>query len=1012
MSLSTISIRRPVLAIVLSLLLVILGLMGMKYLGVREYPNIDPPVITVSTTYTGANPDIIESQITEPLEESINGIERIKSITSVSREGRSQITVEFDLDADLNAAANDVRDRVSRSMRNLPLDVDPPIIAKADADATPIVMVTLQSNTRNLMQISDYVNRVLKERLQTIPGVSQVQIWGEKRFAIRLWFEPSKMAASNITAAEINTALQNENVELPSGMIEGNKAELTIKAKGLLKNAEEFNNLILKVTDGKIIRLRDIGYAELGVENERTIFRTNGVPLIGLSLIPQPGSNHIEIADEFYKRLDNIRKELPADMRLDVGFDMTKFIRESILEVEQSLLIAFVLVIIIIFLFLREWRSTFIPILAIPVSLVFAFFIMYVAGFSINVLTLLGLVLAIGIVVDDAIIVLENIFSKIENGENAVTAGENGTKEIFFAVVSTTITLASIFLPVIFLQGMVGRLFREFGIVIAGAVAVSAFVALTLTPMLSVKFFKKFHTHSNFYRKTEPFFQGMAYKYKEWLSGFTSNKWYALIIILVSIVFIFIFGSQLQSELAPVEDRSMLRGSVLAAEGTSYEYMDEVMQVIADTTIAAIPENTGIIALTAPGFSSGAANSGALRIMLSERDERKRSQQEIFRFLASKLQQFTNVKVTVIQEQTIGSRGRGLPVQFVLQAGNIEKLRKIIPIFIQKVNQNKVFTMADVNLKFNKPQIDIMVDRDKARELGISMADVAKTMQLLFSGRRYGYYIMDGKQYQIIGQVQRQDRYRPDDISDIYITNTAGKQVSLKSIVKTSESSAPPQLYRYNRYVAATISAGLSPGYTIGDGLDEMEKIGKETLDETFSTAYDGASRDFKESSSSLSFTFLFALIFIYLILAAQFESFRSPLIVMFTVPLALGGAVFSLWFFNQTLNIFSEIGMIMLIGLVTKNGILIVEFANQRREQGLAKLQAVLDASAQRLRPILMTSLSTILGILPIALSIGAGAESRVSMGIAVVGGMLFSTLLTLFVIPTLYLIIAKNDE
>ncbi|MBI5727488.1 MAG: efflux RND transporter permease subunit, partial [Ignavibacteriales bacterium] len=890
---------------------------------------------------------------------SINGIERIKSITSVSREGRSQITVEFDLDADLNAAANDVRDRVSRSMSNLPLDVDPPVIAKADADATPIVMVTLQSNTRNLMQISDYVNRVLKERLQTIPGVSQVQIWGEKRFAIRLWFEPAKMAASNITAAEINTALQNENVELPSGRIEGNRTELTIKAKGLLKDAEEFNNLIIKVTDGKIIRLKDVGFAELGVENERTIFRTNGVPLIGLSLIPQPGSNHIEIADEFYKRLGNIRKELPSDMRLDVGFDMTKFIRESILEVEQSLLIAFVLVIIIIFLFLREWRSTFIPILAIPVSLIFAFFIMYVAGFSINVLTLLGLVLAIGIVVDDAIIVLENIFSKIENGENAVTAGENGTQEIFFAVVSTTITLASIFLPVIFLQGMVGRLFREFGIVIAGAVAVSAFVALTLTPMLSVKFFKKFHTHSKFYKKTEPFFQGMANKYKAWLSGFISNKWYALIIILVSIVFIFIFGSQLQSELAPVEDRSMLRGSVLAAEGTSYEYMDEVMQIIADTTIASIPENAGVIALTAPGFSSGSANSGALRIMLSERDERKRSQQEIFRFLAAKLQQFTNVKVTVIQEQTIGSRGRGLPVQFVLQASNIEKLRKIIPVFIQKVNQNKAFTMADVNLKFNKPQIDIMVDRDKARELGISMADVAKTMQLLFSGRRYGYYIMDGKQYQIIGQVQRQDRYRPDDISDIYVTNAAGKQVSLKSIIKTGESSAPPQLYRYNRYVAATISAGLAPGYTIGDGLEEMEKIGKETLDETFSTAYDGASRDFKESSSSLSFTFLFALIFIYLILAAQFESFRSPLIVMFTVPLALGGAVFSLWYFNQTLNIFSEIGMIMLIGLVTKNGILIVEFANQRREQGLAKLQAVLDASAQRLRPILMTSLS-----------------------------------------------------
>jgi len=1009
MSLSSISIHRPVLAIVMSIVLLIFGFIGGSFLGIREYPNIDPPIITVSTTFTGANAEIIESQITEPLEEEINGVSGIKSITSTSRDGRSSITIEFGLNINIEDAANDVRDRVSQAIGSLPPDVDPPVVAKADADANPIISVSLSSSTRNLLELSDIGNRTLKERLQTISGVSAVELWGEKRYSMRIWIDPVKLSAFKLTPLEVSNALSNENIELPSGRIEGEKSELTIRTRGLLTTEEEFNNLIVKESGGSFIRLKDIGYAKLGPLDERTIMKRNSIPAIGVVVVPQPGSNHISIAEEFYKRLEQIKKDLPPDVSVEYNFDTTQYIKESIDEVVQSIFIAFVLVIIIIFLFLRDLRSTFIPIIVIPISLIATFFILYLADYSINVLTLLGVVLAIGIVVDDAIIVLENIFRKIEAGMEPMQAGMEGTKEIFFAVIATTIALVSVFLPLMFLQGFTGRLFREFGVTIAGSVAISAFIALTLTPMVSTRFFASKKGHSKFYYWSVPFFDKMNAIYKSSLDAFMSKRWLAFIIIVVSFGALYLFGSLLQSELAPMEDRSGMRIQSTGAEGSSFENMDNYMNRLNDIVVENVPEAIAIVTRTASG---GTANSGNIRIQLIPPAERERSQHEIYLDLSKKIAVLPNARSIIIEDQAVSTRGRGLPVQFVIQAPNLEKLRKVLPAFMDKVSANPNFQFFDVNLKFTKPELVVELNREKAKDLGISVLDISRTLQLTYSGRRMGYFIMNGKQYEVIGQVQRSDRSSPLDLKSLFIKNSRGDMIQLDNIVTLKERSNPPQLFRFNRYVAATVSAGLIPGKTIGDGIDEMEKIADQVLDESFATSLDGASKDFKESTSNLYFIFLLALILIYLVLAAQFESFRSPFIIMFTVPLAIAGALFTLWYFNQTLNIFSEIGMIMLIGLVTKNGILIVEFSNQRREQGLTLIEAVKGAAVARLRPILMTSFSTILGILPIALSLGAGSESRSSMGIAVIGGLVLSTFLTLFVIPALYTFIAKKDK
>lgn len=1019
MSLSSISIKRPVLATVMSVVIVLFGGIGLLSTGVREYPSVDPPIITISTSYIGANADVIESQITEPLEESVNGIAGIRTLTSVSRDGRSTIRVEFDLDVDLETAANDVRDKVSRALSNLPPDTDPPIVAKADADASPIIFLNIRSEQRSLLELSDMAERVFKERLQTIPGVSEISIWGLRKYSMRLWMDPFRLAASGLTPLDVRNALVRENVELPSGRIEGGSVELTVRTLGRLTTPDDFNNLILLQEGDRIVRFRDIGYAELGSENERSILRMNGIPMVGNVVIPQPGSNHIEIADEFYKRVEQIKKDLPPDITLGYGFDTTRYIRESITEVEQTIYLAFFLVVLIIFLFLRDWRTTLIPVIAIPISLIGAFFIMYLMDFTINVLTLLGIVLAIGLVVDDAIVVLENIYTKIEKGVPPLKAGMEGTAEIFFAVIATTVVLAAVFLPVIFLEGLTGRLFREFGIVMASSVIISAFVALTLTPMLATKILKHRESHNWFYNKTEPFFVELNRRYVNSLDSFLRHKWIAVVVFIISIVAIFGLGSLLQSELAPVEDRSGMRVVATAPEGSTYEYMDSYMTQITSYLLKEVPESEAMVTITSPGFGAASSvNSGFVRMRLAVPDERERSQQEIADDIAAKLTAFSGARTFVIQEQSIGGGGGGMPVQYVVQAPDLERLKKVLPPFMAELQKSDKFQFVDLNLKFNKPELKVDINREKARNLGVSVIDIAQTLQFALSGQRFGYFIMNGKQYQIIGQLSRSYRSEPLDLRSINVRNSRGEMIQLDNLVTITEGINPPQLYRYNRFVSATFSANPAKGLTIGDGIEEMDRIAAKVLDDTYSTSLAGASQDFAESSSSLLFAFVLALVLIYLVLSAQFESFKDPLIIMFTVPLALAGAVISLWYFGQTLNIFSQIGIIMLIGLVTKNGILIVEFANQRKDNGLSRGDAIREASASRFRPILMTSLSTILGALPIALALGAGSESRVSMGIAIIGGLTFSTILTLYIIPAMYEYISgrtghlKRDE
>lgn len=998
---------------VFSLVILLFGIIGFNFLGVREYPSVDPPIITVSTSYTGANADIIETQITEPLEEEINGIDGIRSLSSVSRDGRSTITVEFDLNSDLDNAANDVRDKVSQAVRNLPDDADPPVVSKADADSRPIIFLNIHSESRSLLELSEIAERDFKERLQTIPGVSEIRIWGEKRYSMRLWLDPGKMAAFNVTPLDIRNALLDQNIELPSGRIEGSNIELSVRTMGRLTTVEEFNSMAIKVSNGRIVQLKDVGYAQIGPENERTSLKRDGVPMVGNAIIPQPNSNHIEIADEFYRRLEIIKKDLPADIQTGIGFDTTEYIRDSITEVKQTIYLALFMVIVVIFLFLRDFRSTFIPIIVIPIALVGTFFIMYIAGFSINVLTLLGVVLAIGLVVDDAIVVLENIYSKIEKGMPSMEAAKKGTEEIFFAVIATTLAVVSVFMPVIFLQGVTGRLFREFGVVIAGAVIISSFVALTLTPMLSARFLKKQKKRTRFYVRTEEFYEKLTSKYRRSLEKFMKARWLAFVFIGISLGMIALMGMALKSELAPLEDRGTMRISTTAPEGSSYEYMSRYMDQLIDLLMNNVPEKEGVISVTSPGFgASSSVNTGFATIKLVDADERKRSQQEIAAEVAKLTKTLSGARAFVSQDQTIGGRRGGLPVEFVIQAPTLDHLKEVLPDFIEKANQHKTFEIVDLNLKFNKPELEVSIDRNKARIMGVSVYDIAQTLQLSLSGQRFDYFIMEGKQYQVIGQLERENRDEPSDLMEINVRNVEGEMVPLGNLLHLNEASSPPQLFRYNRYVSATVSAGLADGYTLGDGISAMEEIAANTLSDTYTTSLAGTSKEFAESSSSVFFAFIFALVLIYLVLAGQFESFRDPMIIMFTVPLALAGAILSLFLFNETLNIFSQIGIIMLIGLVTKNGILIVEFANQRKEDGLKRMDAIIGASEARFRPILMTSLSTILGTLPIALALGAGAESRASMGIAVVGGLIFSTILTLYIIPAIYSYISPKDR
>ena len=1005
MNISELSIRRPVLATVLTLIILLFGAIGYVSLGVREYPSVDNPIISVSCSYPGANADVIENQITEPLEQNINGIPGIRSLTSVSQQGNCWITVEFELSVDLETAANDVRDKVSRAQRFLPRDCDPPTVSKADADATPILMVAIQSEKRSLLELSEIADLTVKEQLQTIQDVSSVSIWGEKKYCMRLWLDPVKMSGYGITPMDVKNALDKENVELPSGSIEGNTTELSIRTLGLMHTTEQFNNLVIKESEGRIVRFSDIGRAELSARDIKSYMKMNGVPMVGVVVVPQPGANHIDIAEAVYVRMGQMKKDLPEDVKYNYGFDNTKFIRASIDEVKTTVYEAFILVIIIIFLFLRDWRVTLVPCIVIPVSLIGAFFIMFICGFSINVLSMLAIVLSVGLVVDDAIVMTENIYTRIERGMRPIEAGIDGAKEIFFAVISTTITLLAVFFPIIFMEGTTGRLFREFSFVVAGSVIISSFAALTFTPMLATKLLVRRENKNWLYRKTEPFFEGLNKLYERSLRAFLKRRKLAFVIMATSIgLSVWLWGS-VPSEMAPLEDRSKITIRTMGPEGVTYEYMRDYTEDINRLVDSIIPDAEFVTARVSSG-------SGNVQITLKDLKDRDYSQMDVAEKLSKAVQKKTDARAFVQQQSTFGGRRGAMPVQYVLQATNIEKIQKVLPEFMARVFDNPAFQMADVDLKFSKPEVRININREKANTMGVHTRDIAQTLQYGLSGQRLGYLYLNGKQYEIVGEINRQQRNAPINLKSIYMRSVSGEMIQMDNLVELIEDIAPPKLYRYNRFVSATISAGLSDGYTIGQGLDEMDKIAKDVLDDTFRTALAGDSKEFRESSSSLIFAFLLALVLIYLILAAQFESFKDPFVIMLTVPLAISGALIFMAIGGQTMNIYSQIGIIMLIGLVAKNGILIVEFANQKQKAGLNKMAAIREASALRLRPILMTSVSTILGLLPLMFATGEGCNGRIAMGTAVVGGMVVSTLLTMYVVPAIYSFVSTNLE
>lgn len=1000
-SLSDLSVRRPVLATVLSLAIVLGGLLGFRQLGVREYPVTERPVVSVQTSLRGANAAVIESQVTEPLEAAINATAGVVSLTSQSSSGSSRISVEFEIGTNLDAAAAEVRDRVSRTRNRLPADVEEPVVAKADADGAPILFLNLASSRLDLLALTDLADNVFVERLQTIDGVAAIDVWGAKRAAMRLWLDPARLTAFGLTPADVRAAVQGQNVELAGGRIEGDDVDLQIRPITRLNTVEDFENLVLKNDGATLVRFKDVGRVTLEPQDQRQILKRDGVAMVGIVARPLPGANVVNIADEFRARVAQIERDLPEGVEVGYGFDNSVPVRAAIAEVEETLLIALGLVLLILFLFLRDWRSTLVPLLVIPVSIVGAFGVLALLGYSINVLTLLALVLAIGIVVDDAIVVLENIYSKIEGGMAPMEAAMEGTREIFVAVLATTLALVVVFLPIIFQQGLIGALFREFGVTLAAAVAISAFAALSLTPMLASRLLKERTAHPWFYRVTEPFFVRMNEGYRRALHAFLGVRWMAFVLMALAGGAVYVLYQSLEREVAPMEDRSRVNVSAQMPQGRGYaytlDYADRLAAVVAET----VPEADGIIART----STGSAN---LFVMLPPPDARERSQDAIAQAIQQAVRNLPGARVNVSQNPTISTGGRGLPVQFVIQAPTLEALQEVLPRFMDQASASDKFAFVRADLEFTLPELQVTVDRARAMALGIDAREVGTTLALALSEQRLGYFLRDGKQYEIIAQLEPDARATPSALGALTVRSASGAPVPLTSLVTTRESAAPPTLQRFDRFTATTVSASPAEGVSLGAAIEEMDRIADATFPSGFSRSYAGQSRDFRDSSGSALFVFGLALVLVYLVLAAQFESYRDPFIVLLTVPLALAGALGFLWYFDATLNVFSQIGLVMLVGLVTKNGILIVEFARQRQEAGATVRQAAEEGAAARFRPILMTSFATVLGALPIALALGAGAESRVPMGLAVIGGLIVGTGLTLFVIPALYTYLA----
>ncbi len=1010
MKISHISIQRPVFATVMSLAIILFGIISFTQLPVREYPDIDPPVISVVSLYRGASSNVVETEISDVLEEQFATLEGVKTITSSSAEGGSTITIEFELNRNVDEAANDVRDRVSRIRGTLPQEIEDPVISKVDANAQAIVWLGLSSKSYSTLEISDFADRILKERIQRLPGVGSVIIGGERRYAMRVWLDPLRMAAHGLTTQDVESAIRRENTEIPGGRVEGDKREFSVRTRGELSKPEEFGAIIIKQNGDDVVRLRDVAEVNVGAEDERSAARWNGEPAIGLGIVKQSKASTVDVAAEIRSALPELTKLLPEGMKLEVAYDSSEFINESIAEVQETLLIAVALVILVVLAFLKSFRATIIPTLAIPISIIGSLAAVYFAGFTINILTLLGLVLAIGLVVDDAIVVLENIYRHMEMGKSRWQAALDGSKEIGFAVVSTTISLVAVFVPLAFLSGNVGRLFNEFGVAVAVAVLISGFVALTLTPMLSSQILRPLHhTGKNWAsRSFDAFFEKLNSFYDSVLRWSLKHRALMISSGVVFIALAFVLFRFLPSELVPVEDRGVGFGIVVAPEGATLEYTDTYVREI-ENRLLALPEHQGLFSATGLGFEGpGSVTNSFMFLNLKPRSERDKSQQQIVQELFPQMISIPGVLAFVINPPSIGADFSSSPVEYVLQGDDYNELNNAVNIMMGEASKLGYLINLDTDLRLNKPQLDINIDRERAAGLGVSVADIGSTLETFLGGRAVTNFKRGTKQYDVILQMKPHERSTPDAIQNIYIRGNGGL-VQLANVVKIQKTVAPKELNHYNRVRSAKITASLAPGVSLGKALDDLDKIAQTSLPAGIKRDYAGQSLEFKSSSTSLYILFLLAIVFIYLVLSAQFESFIHPFTILLSVPLAVFGALLTLFIFGQTLNIYSQIGLIMLIGLVTKNAILIVEFSNQLRESGDSLIDAVVKASTIRLRPILMTSFSTIFGILPIAIGLGAGGESRSPLGLVVVGGVLFSTFLTLVMVPVVYTLLAR---
>ena len=1011
MKLSEIAIQRPVFATVMSLAIVLLGYISFTRLPVREYPETDPPIVSVTTLYRGASPNVVETEITDVLEEQFSTIESVKSITSSSREQGSVITIEFELHRDVDESANDVRDRVSRIRGQLPREAEDPIVAKVDVNAQPIMWLALSSESHSGLELSDYADRILKERLQRLPGVGSIFLGGERRYAMRIWLDPLRMAARGITVQDVEQAVRSENAEIPGGRVEGDGREFAVRTRGELDTPEGFGAIIVLRRGDEIVRLDEIAEVEVGPEDERTKARFNGNPTVGLGIVKQKQASTLDVAAAVRGSLPELGQLLPAGMRIDLAFDSSSFIQDSVDEVGKTILIALCLVVLVVFVFLKSLRATIIPVVAIPISIIGSFTVAFALGFTINILTLLALVLSIGLVVDDAIVVLENVFRHLEMGKSRRRAALDGTREIGFAVIATSVALVAVFIPVAFLTGAVGRLFREFGITLAVAVAISSFVALTLTPVLCSRILRQKETDRSqrwTERSFDAFFTWLGDTYAATLRW--SLRFKPLVFgggLLLVAVSVWLFG-RLPEELVPTEDRGTAFGIVLAPEGATLDYTDRYMRQIEDVLLP-LPERRGLFTATGLGFGGpGRVTNGFVFLNLKPKAERERSQQELVAQMFPRLLGVPGVLAFLINPPSLGSSFSSSDVQFVLQADSYEELGEAVGIMMAKAGELGYLLNLDSDLRLNKPELQIRIDRERASGLGLSVTDIGTTLETMLGGRVVGNFKRGAKQYDVIAQMRPDGRATPDVIGQTWL-RTPGGLVQLSNVVQVEETVAPKELNHFNRVRSASITANLAPGVGLGQALDDLDRIWKNELPPTVKRDLGGQSREFRDSKGTLYFMFVLAILFIFLVLSAQFESFIDPMTILLSVPLAVFGALVSLWLFDQTLNIFSRIGLIMLIGLVTKNAILIVEFANQLRARGLEIAEAVVQAAGIRLRPILMTSFSTVFGILPIAIGMGAGAESRRPLGIVVVGGVLFSTFLTLLLVPVVYAVLAR---